>query len=303
MPNVLDIEPMQAFAQRVAMKIDNDKVRVRFARMAFERLLSDPCNFRPALPAEIEEGPDWPRTAQARGESILVFKLNRGAGQRLHIVARRLAQTCKLAAMERSRPNNAVATIEARAFVDKFDRVSFEVAALKSRHFARMLVALEDSRDGEPLCQPGEIATKQGRVWRRVTSIAELRAVGCEFRNCLARAARDSSYVTMFRGQSAQFWVLRDAEGAGLIVAMAALPQPTRFTDVRGPRNAAVSAANADLACLSAALGIEALKPRQARRAVLHASAEATAAAVEAFHEWMLAYDTPQAPRRRVRRP
>lgn len=301
MPNVLDTEPMHAFAQRVAMKINDDKIRARFARMAFERLLGEPSNFRPASTAEIAAGPDWPRMARARGDEISVFRIDRGAAQRLHNMARRIAQTCKLAELDLTKPGRAAATAEARTFLDKFDRVNFEVASLKSRHFARILAALEDDRDGEALCPPGEIAAEQGRMWRRITSVAELRAVGCEFRNCLARVGRDSSYTTMFRAQSAQYWVLRDADGAGLIVAMAALPKPTRFTDVRGPRNAAVAAGNPDLPHLAAALGIGAARPRPAQTFALVSSASADAS-VDIIREWLRAVGEPLPPRRRLPR-
>jgi hypothetical protein len=291
---------MHAFAQRVAMKINDDRIRARFARMAFERLLGEPSNFRPASAAELDAGPDWPRAARARGDEIFVFTLNRGAAQRLHNMARRIAQTCKLAELDLTKPGRAAATAEARTFLDKFDRVNFDVASVKSRHFARILAALEDNRDGEALCPPSEIAAEQGRTWRRIVSVAELRAVGCEFRNCLARVGRDSSYTTMFRAQSAQYWVLRDAEGAGSIVAMAALPKPIRFTDVRGPRNAAVASGNPDLAHLAAALGFEAARPRPIETFALISPAAADANA-DIIREWLRA-GAPPPLRRRVRR-
>jgi hypothetical protein len=61
---------------------------------------------------------------------------------------------------------------------------------------------------------------------------------------------------------SGQFWVLRDAAGAGLIVALAPLPNPARFSEVRGPRNAAIAHDNADLALLAQALGAALSGPR-----------------------------------------
>jgi len=53
-----------------------------------------------------------------------------------------------------------------------------------------------------------------------------------------------------------QFWVLRDPSGVGLMVALAPAPAATHFMEVRGPRNARVSATHVDLTLLGAALGM-----------------------------------------------
>ena len=57
MPNVLDAEPMRAFARRAAGKIADKKIRERYEKMVFDRLMADSRNFRPALQAEIDEAP------------------------------------------------------------------------------------------------------------------------------------------------------------------------------------------------------------------------------------------------------
>jgi hypothetical protein len=263
MPNVLDAEPMRAFVRRAGGKIADDKVAARFQRMAFERLLDDPRNFRPAAPAELEAAPDWARQAQARGEDIVVFTLHRGAASRLRGVARRLADACKLAAAleEATRQRDIAAMAAARDFLDKIDRASFEVAARKALYFSRQLASWTEDRDAEPACAAQTCAATQGRVWERITSVGALRAVGREFHNCLARATRSGSYGGMLRCGLAQFWVLRDAAGEGLIVAMAPAPQAAHFGEVRGPRNAPINCEHPDLVRLARFIGIPPADP------------------------------------------
>src|SRR5215470_17167830 len=82
MPNVLDAEPMRAFAGRVGGKIADEQIATRYQRMAFDRLLEDPRNFRPARPEELQTAPDWVGKALARGEQISVFRVNRSAAAR-----------------------------------------------------------------------------------------------------------------------------------------------------------------------------------------------------------------------------
>lgn len=257
MPNVLDAEPIRAFVRRAGAKIADEKIAAQFERIAFKRLLEDPLNFRPARPAELESAPDWARAAHARGEEISVFKLSRGAALRIHGVARRLAHTCKLAAYDcADRPRDATIIAAAREFLDKFERAKFEVAARKALFFARLYATWIDDGDNDPLCPAQIVLSGSGRVWRRVTTMAELRAVGREFCNCLARASSGSAYGGHLRRSQAQFWVLRDSEAAGLIVAMASAPHAVVFSEVRGPRNAHVSADNTDLRRLASAIGI-----------------------------------------------
>lgn len=262
MPNVLDAGPMRAFARKVAAKIGDAKIAARYEKLAFARLLEDPRNFRPARPLELDAGPAWARQAAARGEDVSVFAIHRGAAARLHSVARRLAQTCKLAASEDAAdaPRKAVVAA-ARAFLDKFGRMNFEDAARRALYFSRVLAGWADDKDDERACPEQAIAARQGRVWLRVTSVSELRAIGREFRNCLARTTRAGSYGGMLHHGLAQFWVLRDAAGAGLVVAMAPAPAPACFTEVRGPRNAPVHPEHVDLVRLAVALGIRPNEP------------------------------------------
>jgi hypothetical protein len=53
--------------------------------------------------------------------------------------------------------------------------------------------------------------------------------------------------------------VWRDADGAGLLIAMAPLPATAHFPEVRGPRNALVNLAHVDKLRLARAIG---MKPR-----------------------------------------
>ena len=258
MPNVLDAEPMRAFARRVGGKIGDEKAAARFERLAFERLLADARNFRAARPEELAAAPDWARQAQARGEDLHVFALHRGASARLHTVARRLADTCRVAEVESAaqRPGERAIVIGARKFLDTLHRASFDVIARKALYFSRVHAAWNDDGDREPVCEEQEVAATRGRIWRRVRSVGELRAIGHEFRNCLARTSRTGSYGAMLVQGAAQFWVLRDARGAGLMVAMAPAPQARYFSEVRGPRNARIFGDHVDLMRLGLAIGM-----------------------------------------------
>lgn len=257
MPNVLDAEPMRAFARRAAGKIADKKIRERYEKMVFDRLMADSRNFRPALQAEIDEAPSWARAAQDRRDVLCVFKLHRSASTRLHNVARRIELTSMLAAMALEKHPRAAAAINAaREFLEKFERASFEIAARKAYNFARVFESWSDDRDAQSVCADAFVRASMGRMWRRVTSVAELREVGREFRNCLARTAREGSYGGMLTRGIGQFWVLRDPNGVGLMVALAPAPAATHFLEVRGPRNARVSASHVDLMLLAAALGM-----------------------------------------------
>ncbi len=263
MPNVLDIAPLRALARRAAGKISDDKIAARFERLAVSLLLKDERNFREATALELECAAEWAQRAAARGERIAIFQLHRSVSSRLHNVARRLAETCRLAATDdAARPRDAPTIAAAREFLDKLDRASFEVIAAKAYRFARTVALWDDERELEECCQRRAIDATQGRTWHRVTSVAELRLIGREFHNCLARTTRTSSTYGggLFSGRS-QFWVLRGAEGAGLIVAMATAPLATKFGEVRGPNNATIYSDQPDLMLLARAIGIRPSSP------------------------------------------
>lgn len=257
MPNVLDIEPMRAFARRASAKIGDPKVAARFERLAFERLLGDPRNFRPARASELENAPEWAEEAIERGETLCVFTLNRAAAARIHLLARRLDDTRKIATTNHGdRPRDAMAVLAARGFLEKIERASFDVIARKALYFSRLLAAWANDCEDEPVCPGRIVASTHGRVWSRITSVAQLRGVGREFRNCLARISCDGSYGAMLIHGMAQFWVLRDQAGVGLIVVMAPAPEATHFMEIRGPRNAPIFADHIDLVRLAQALGM-----------------------------------------------
>lgn len=257
MPNVLDIEPLRAFVRRAARKIEDDQVAARFMRLAIQRLLQDERNFRAATDADLVNAPEWTHLARARGDTITVFKLHRGTAQRLHNLARRLDDTRRLATLSREQNSNGAAHVSAaREFIDKLDRVDFETMRRKAYHFARLLVVSLDTLDARRICEEQALPTSNGRRWMRVTSVNELRAVGREFRNCLARTTRTSIYGGGLYTGLKQFWVLREANGVGRIVVMADAPQATALMEVRGPRNARIAASDLDLMRLSRALGI-----------------------------------------------
>jgi hypothetical protein len=256
-PNVLRIDPLRALAKRASDRIADKAVAARYERLAFDRLLRDPRTYRPAQAEDLEDAPDWARRAEARGEPICVFKNNRALAARMHSVARRLADTCKLAAAEPAQhPDDATTIQQARAFLAKFDRVNFDTAARKSLVFSRVLTLWEDQADAIQVCEPRIILLLSGRSWHRLTSVKQLRATGREFLNCLARTRRTGGYGAMLLQGQAQFWVLRAVGGKGLIVAMAPLPVASHFVEVKGPRNAHVSMTDADLVQLGLVIGV-----------------------------------------------
>ncbi len=257
MPNVLDVEPLRAIARRLARKITEEKTALRFEKFAFTQLLDDARNFRPALPLELERAPEWAREAHGRGEAISVFHVNDAAARRLRTFARKLADTCKVAEADPRRyPGDASSIAGARRFLTKIDSASFDVALGKAKHYARTLAAWEQDQDREPLCEEASVSATCGRTWSRVRSPGELRATGRAFVNCLARASTNSYYISMMRAGLAQYWVLRDADGKGLIVAMLAAPVACEMFEVRGPRNAHVCKTDPDLLMLQAALSM-----------------------------------------------
>ncbi|MGD9981345.1 MAG: hypothetical protein AB7H66_17085 [Hyphomonadaceae bacterium] len=262
MPNVLSIDPLRALAKRASAKIADKTIADRFERLALDQLLKDPRNFRPAKAAELTDAPAWAVEAFVRGEEVSVFRTNRALAARLHTVARRLGDTCKVAAAETAaHPDDAPKIGAAREFLAKFGRANFDTAAKKALAFSRLLLAWHDDLDATPVCEPRTIILLNGRRWSRITSVKALRAIGREFANCLARTQSIGGYGGMLAKQHAQFWVLRDYDGKGLIVAMAPGRAPTHFMEVKGPRNAHVRLDDADLRSLALAIGIRPAPP------------------------------------------
>jgi hypothetical protein len=231
--------------------------------MALTRLLRDPRNFRLATQAEIARAPKWAKDAHARGEPLSVVRNNRAVSVRMHLVARRLADTCKIAAAELAKRPDYVATISAaRKFLAKLGNANFDVAARKALSFARIHEIWEAEAESLAVCPAQSLVLLGGRVWHRVTSVAELRQIGVEFGNCLARSTRSSAYGTLLMYGRAQFWVLRTIEGKGLIAAMAPAPNATQFTEVKGPLNAPVQRDNPDLVQLGILIGVRPPPPK-----------------------------------------
>lgn len=263
MPNVLSLDPVRALAKRASAKIADKDIAERFERLAVDQVLRDRRNFRPVEAEELANAPAWAIEAYVRGEDISVFKTNRALAARLHTVARRLADTCKVAnTAAQTHPDDAVRISAARDFLAKFGRVNFEVAAKKALDFSRLLVVWQDDTDATPLCEARTILLLNTRRWQRITSVKDLRAAGREFTNCLGRTQSSGGYGAMLKRGHAQFWVLRDMSGKGLMVAMApGGPAPTHFLEVKGPRNAYVRLDDADLAKLALAIGMRPAPP------------------------------------------
>ncbi len=263
MPNVLDITPLNALAMRASKRINDTAIAKRYQKLAADRVLRNPRSFRPATPPELSVAPAWVRTAIERGETISVFRSNGAMAARLHTVARLINDAIRIAAMDSvSQPDRAAIIEDARRFLAKFSRVNFDDAARKATLFARTLASWEGNSDTKEVCKDQSIVLLSGRIWRRVTSVAGLRKVGREFANCLARTSRTSSHGAMLARGTAQFWVLRDLEGVGHMIACAPAPLATRFAEVKGPRNAAISPEHPDLVQLGVALGVRPSPPR-----------------------------------------
>jgi hypothetical protein len=255
--NAIDIGPLRALAKRAGARIGDEIVAKRFETLALARLVRDDRNFRPARPSDLTNAPQWAKDAHANGQPLHVVRNNRAVAARMHTVARRLAETCKLAGVDpMARPNDVETITAARKFLRKLDNANFDIMARKALQYARVLERWEEQTESLAVCPAQSIVLLGGRIWHRITSVAALRRIGEEFGNCLARSTRTSAYGALLMHGRAQFWVLRTVDGEGLIVAMASAPAPVQFTEVKGPRNAAVRPDNADLVQLGLAIGV-----------------------------------------------
>jgi len=258
MPNVLDAAPIDTLARRMAAKIPNQGAAIRFAKLAFEEMLRNRWNFRPALPGELASAAAWARREQEGGGQVVVFLPDRAGLTRLRRIARALADTClEIDHVERSlapgpAPRPRALHLAAIEFIAKIDRASFDIVATKARLFARERKRrLDEQRATLILFADEEIFAAPGRVWRRVVSVCDLWALGREFRNCLARRSI-GGYARRLSDGSAQFWVLRDQTGKGLIIAMVCMDLQ-RVVEARGPFNRTVDADDPDLVRLGQA--------------------------------------------------
>lgn len=257
MPNVLDSAPIDALTRKMAAKIPHQGAAARFAKLAFEEMLNEKRNFRAARPDELSSAAAWARREIEAGREVAVFELNRAVVARLRRTARALADTCAeldhiVTIREGLSARQHAIHHAAAEFIAKIDRASFEIVAARAGVFAReRRRRLDEEKATLILFADAEIYAAPGRVWRRIVSVSALWAVGREFRNCLARRTING-YGTRLRNGSAEFWVLRDQTGKGLMVAMAC-GFLGRITEVRGPCNRPVSSDDPDLAHLAEA--------------------------------------------------
>lgn len=244
---VLDRAPLAECARRLAGKIDNPAVAARFARLAYEQLRADPRNVRPAEAADLVGAPDWARRKVRTGAPVYVFAACPSSLARLRRVARQLQHTCAeayyLDTLPRARlnPREAAMCDLMRDFIAKIAKPDFATVDAKSRLFARDRKSrLDETRANEIVCAPEKIRVAGWLAWERIASVAQMWAVGEEFRNCMARgSANSAAYARQLRTGEGHFFVLRDAAGKGLMVALA-YPAQMRIEDVRAPANAIV---------------------------------------------------------------
>lgn len=259
--NILDQTPIEALARKLAEKIPHTSVAARFARLAFEQLRDDPRNFRPITALEYKRSQPWVRREVEAGREVVAFVANRSAAARLRRTALALAETCA----EVSYVTSVTASASSRdiwlkaaatEFIAKIDRAAFDTIEGKARLFAlERKNRLNELLSSKKLFDDEEIFSCPGRTWRRITSLAELWAVGREFHNCLARTSRYIGvYGRRMKDADAQFWVLRDQTGRGLVVAMACMLEK-RICEVRTPRNGGVHPDDPDVVRLGEAKG------------------------------------------------
>jgi len=280
--NVIDVNPLRALAKRASDRIADRATAQRFEKIAFDRMLKDARNFRAARQSDINNAPAWAREAHERGEELSVYRSNGALAARLHTVARRISETYAVAQTPISqRPDDASAIADAAEFIAKFSRMNFDTAARKALAFARVYANWKEQDDALSVCDEQSLIILGGRIWHRISSVTELRKVGAEFRNCLARTTRDSAYGSQLARGTAQFWVLRDVEGRGLIVAMAPAPLATHFLEVKGPNNVAIRSDNSDLAQLGTLIGVRPRAPEPPPTPSGAASLAATLAALQ----------------------
>lgn len=259
---VLDRAPIAESARRLAGKIDDPVVAARFAKLAFEELRADPRNLRPAEAADLAGAPDWARRKFNRGVPLFVFAACRSSLAPLRRVARQLESTCAeayyLAALPRAElgPRESAMLDVMRDFIAKIAKPDLATLDAKSRLFARERKArLDEARANEAVCAREEMFAAPGLVWRRLASVAEMWAVGAEFRNCMARgSANSANFARQLRGGVGHFFVLRDHMGKGLMVALA-YPNQAKIEDVRGPANAMIDADDPSILMLAEARG------------------------------------------------
>ncbi|WP_395645626.1 hypothetical protein [Terricaulis sp.] len=260
--NILDQAPIDALARKMAEKIPHTAVAARFARLAFERLRDDPRNFRPATLLELKKAKPWAMREMEAGREVVAFVANRSCAARLRRTAAALAETCAEASFvvdpASPTPSSRDAWLRASAteFIAKIDRANYEVMEGKARLFALERKNRETERlTAVQLYAHEDVYSAPGRTWRRIVSLAELWSVGREFHNCLARSSRYiGAYGRRLRDGDAQFWVLRDQTGRGLIVAMVCMLEK-RICEVRLPRNGGVHPDDPDIVRLGEAKG------------------------------------------------
>lgn len=263
MPNVIDINPLRALAKRASERISDPAIAKRFERLALDRLLQDPRNFRAARKSDLVNAPEWAKAAAARGEEVSVYRANGALAARMHTVARRVDEARVVATTDpATRPDYVDEIADAHEFIAKFNRVNFDTASRKALTFSRVYACWQESDDAISVCAAQSLVLLGGRVWHRITSVVELRKVGEEFRNCLARTTRTSAYGSQLAQGRAQFWVLRDVvAGRGLIVAMAQAPLATQFLEVKGPNNTPVRSDDEALLQLGTLIGVRPRTP------------------------------------------
>jgi hypothetical protein len=255
MPHLIDLKPVINAALKIGAVIPDDDTRARFQVLLAAQFMTDQTCARPLTPEEqAEQAFDEPRFAFDAPKTRLLLarrqaRMVRDAlAERDHLRAQATHQSHPLS------PRSAMALRFAEEWSRKLHRMSFDALLEKAQFLvAERKARLRAERDEKPLFPPHEIAASNGRVWRRIVSVAGLRRVGADLHNCLAGAnGQRHGYVRRLREDVMRFWALCDETN----IARAALMVETmsgRVCEARSYRNAPFALEGADFAALAAA--------------------------------------------------
>jgi len=254
--NFVNDTQIHLYARRVASRVPQP-ARDRFVNVSYGVLHSDPRNARPLTPDELPEAPDWAQRAFRQGRPLHVFTPHPDAVAPVRSTARALKDTVfefnflDTAPKKVLTPRDIVIWQEAREFLAKISRMSFDAIAIKAAKFKdERRRRMEAAADSEFWCARDDIYTAPGRGWYRVRSIGELSELGRELGNCLRRPSpQHARFAGRLKAGTAHYWALRDHCGATLMAAMAD-SATGRILDVRGPRNRHVTHGDPDLVIL-----------------------------------------------------
>lgn len=255
MPHLIDAQPVREASAKIAALIPDPAARRRFQSLLIGRLFEDEECARPLLLEELALCADRV-IAHASEAPLMAFDPPRAK----ILQARRHARILRDALLERDdlralkpplQPRIDMTLRIAEEWTLKMQRMSYDALLEKARYLlSERRVRLRAERDEQPLFPPQEIAASPGRTWQRIVSVADLRRVGRDLRNCLAGpSGQRHGYVQRLREDITRFWALHD----GTRIARAVLAVDTKsgaVKEARSFRNAPFVLDGADFSAL-----------------------------------------------------